>query len=146
MPSIATYASPGSRIPFLQGVRGTQVRPVLDSKGNCTGYRSLIAHGGTGRAALGIGAAGTLSWSIEENAPALRFVVQADAGPEDITVTSIKVDNDELVTGSVPFQLFEKDSVYNPMVGKWFTTASKVTASFQNDGAAATNIAACFTA
>lgn len=142
-----TYSFPNiaARVPKISG-RGSAVRPILDDKGQCGGFRSLIAHGGTGSAALAIGGAGTLTWAISEKAPALRFIAQPDGGDAFITVTSIKVDNDELVTGSVPVKLFAPDSVFNPMVGKWFDTSSKVTASFQNDGAAAQKVFAAFTA
>jgi len=53
----------------------------------------------------------------------------------DIRVTSIKVDNDELLTGEVEAGKFQHDSTSNPAFGHFIERQSKIDVTLRNDGA-----------
>jgi hypothetical protein len=129
--------------------KGSALRP--DEGG---GYKSLVAIGAT--AANTSLADATTSSAIEcstaEAGHIAKFVCDATipgAAPARVTsgvsITSIKHNNDEMVTGYVPISVFAQDSVASPMFGHWVDVNDVISVTFRNETGATVELSFAFT-
>jgi hypothetical protein len=133
--------------------RGSAIRPT-EAAGE---YRSIIAMGGNGASqATSIADAGsaTLTFTVSEAGWLDRLVVMGNAAaalaagtvvaPIGAYVTSIKHNNDELVTGAVPATVFGHDSQSNPPMGHYVRPSDSLTITIVNQSGATAEYGASF--
>ncbi len=107
--------------------------------------RSLIAIGGSAETEVGAGGTATIEFATDESGLAGRLII-GGASLDGITVTQIKHNNDDLLTGAAPASLFAADCVHNPAILRRVTTKDNFKITLANSTAAAVDLAAVLTA
>lgn len=105
--------------------------------------RSLVAIGGPTVTSVAASSTATMTYSIEEAGVLCHLVIAAtDTGDlNELLVTSIKLNNDELITGSVPVSVFRHDSIDSPLFGHKVDRSTKLSITVENkDGATAASV------
>ena len=99
--------------------------------------RSLVAAGGPAQTTIATTATGVLTWTISEDGVFWKLVIQCQtlAIFPDLEVTAIRINNDDLIYGAVPAQMFAHDSRSSPGFGHPVYVADQVTVSILNNNA-----------
>ncbi len=107
--------------PWAPGLAGQM--PNCPGRGSPLRYgKSIVAIGGPAPTVVGATASATLAWKIAEAGHVGKLVLQeiTAADLDSLTVTSISYDNDQLISGNVPANMFRADSTCNPLFGHYF--------------------------
>lgn len=107
--------------------------------------RSLIAIGGPEITTVGAGASATLTFSITEAGVLGRLFIDWTGDEAECVVTSIKHNNDEMLTGEVPGTAFYHNCTSSPVFGHFVDINDKLTITVKNlDGANPAEVLAGF--
>lgn len=96
------------------------------------GGRSLVGIGASD-ASIAAGATEDITFTIREPGVLGRLFIQGVAAEiEEMSVTSIKLNNDELLSGAVPAQMFAANAVGSPGFGHLVKVNDQLTVSIYN--------------
>ncbi len=131
------------RAPRYRGV--VLPRPA---KGSALRGGASVVASGPATASTSIAAAGSQTFEIDivEDSHLGFLFIQTQGDLNELTVSSISVDNDGLINGTVPAELYRADNPNTPLFGHWVTKNSTVRVTIANGGAGAAVVSVGFTA
>lgn len=132
----------GTVIPLAAlGIAGPNMvqRPQRYRGSAWRGGRSLVAIGVPPQN-VGIGATATFTFTISEPGYLGRLFAAASVQLGDVLITSIKHNNDELITSEVTGEMFAQDAIQSPGFGHYVEVADAVSITLRNDNAAAQDV------
>lgn len=137
-PSLPGSSSrPGAGNPGIKRYRrGSSIR----------GGASVVASGTASPGFVSVADAASQTFDIDiiEDTFLAHLVVQGAA--EGMLVTAISIDNDGLINGEVPANIFRPDSVVNPLFMHLVSKNSTIRVTVENNSGAAVNVSVGFTA
>ena len=130
--------------PIAQG----RLKKGLPYKSLFRGGRSLIGIGGPRLAALAAAASGTIVFQVAEAGLLGKLIIDTDATAAELGVTSIKHNNDELLssgTGEMPASAYSSGSFYNATVARWVDVSDQLSVTVINNAVGVVDVQAGFT-
>lgn len=131
-------------------LRGVPVSLPANPRGSCSRDsgagmgKSIVAMGGPGFTAIAAGASATLTFTVREDGHLDRLFISSTGDLAEVVVTSIEHNNDLLISGSCPGQMFSTDSVAPVLFGQYVRVSDNLQITITNAGAAAANLQAGF--
>jgi hypothetical protein len=109
-------------------------------------YNSIIAVGCPDAQDTADGAVATFTFDPDEAARLGKLVIQAETTLAGCQVQQIKVNNDDLISGDVPAEVFAHDSFLSPPFGHAIDQSSKIVVKVINESGATQFLSCGFTA
>lgn len=109
------------------------------------GGASVVATGASvAQQIIAAGASGTFTMQVVEDTHLGQLVIYNQAAVP-LIVTEISIDNDGVINGEIPADMFRADSLWSPVFGHFVSKNSTVTVTLANrDGATSTVAAPAF--